>query len=361
MSDLTDTPLGRTIAETATDIWNDSCAVDELEYAVGYGAVGATANPTIVVDVWHKEPERWKERVAAIAAEQPRWSEREVAWQVVAEMSTRAAPLLLPAFEASGGRAGRLSVQTDPTLYRDADAMVAQATGFAALAPNIIVKFPATAGGVSAMEEATAQGISINATVCFSVAQAIAAGEAVERGLARRRSAGEPTDEMGPVITVMMGRIEDWLRVVVDRDRLSPDPTVLPWSGVAVFKAAVAAFAERGLHARLLGAAIRHRLHWTELVGGDVVITMPSAWQRRFNASGIHATPRIDEPVDAAVIEELRRLPDFVAAVEPDGLGIDEFDAWPPTVRTLRAFIASYHEMLALVRDAMLPNPDVRR
>lgn len=61
------------------------------------------------------------------------------------------------------------------------------------------------------------------------------------------------------------------------------------------------------------------------------------------------------------MIEELRRLPDFVAAVEPDGLGIDEFDAWPPTVRTLRAFIASYHEMLALVRDAMLPNPDVRR
>lgn len=361
MSNLTDTPLGRTIAETATDIWNDSCAVDELEYAVGYGAVGATANPTIVVDVWHKEPERWERRVAELVAEQPTWSEREVAWQVVAEMSTRAAPLLLPAFEASGGRAGRLSVQTDPTLYRDTDAMVAQATGFAALAPNIIVKFPATAAGVAGMEEATALGISINATVCFSVAQAIAAGEAVERGLARRRSVGEPTEEMGPVITVMMGRIEDWLRVVVDRDRLSPNPTVLPWSGVAVFKAAVAAFAERGLHARLLGAAIRHRLHWTELVGGDVVITMPASWQRRFNASGIHATPRIDEPVDASVIEELRRLPDFVAAVEPDGLSIDEFDAWPPTVRTLRAFIASYHEMLALVRDAMLPNPDVRR
>ena len=39
MSNLTDTPLGRTIAETATDIWNDSCAVDELEY----GAPSPTA------------------------------------------------------------------------------------------------------------------------------------------------------------------------------------------------------------------------------------------------------------------------------------------------------------------------------
>ncbi|MBA2264543.1 MAG: transaldolase, partial [Chloroflexi bacterium] len=56
---LTDTPLGRTIADTATDIWNDSCALDELEYAVAFGAVGATANPTIVVDNWKKEPARW--------------------------------------------------------------------------------------------------------------------------------------------------------------------------------------------------------------------------------------------------------------------------------------------------------------
>src|SRR6478736_7148592 len=49
---LAESPLGRTIATTATDIWNDSCAVDELEYAISYGAVGATANPTIVTDVW---------------------------------------------------------------------------------------------------------------------------------------------------------------------------------------------------------------------------------------------------------------------------------------------------------------------
>ena len=46
---LADTPLGRTIAETATDIWNDSCAIDELEYAISFGAVGATANPTLTL------------------------------------------------------------------------------------------------------------------------------------------------------------------------------------------------------------------------------------------------------------------------------------------------------------------------
>ena len=61
-------------------------------------------------------------------------------------MSLRAAPLLLPAFEASGGRQGRLSMQTDPTLFRSLERMLAQGEHFAPLAPNIIVKFPATIG-----------------------------------------------------------------------------------------------------------------------------------------------------------------------------------------------------------------------
>src|SRR6476469_9880390 len=124
---LADTPLGRTIATTATDIWNDSCAVDELEYAVSYGAVGATANPTIVADVWKADPARWKGRVRALAAERPDATEVDLAWAIVEEMSLRAAPLLLPAFEASGGRQGRLSMQTDPTLFRSFDRMLAQA------------------------------------------------------------------------------------------------------------------------------------------------------------------------------------------------------------------------------------------
>src|SRR5918997_303720 len=174
---LADTPLGRTVSQTPTDIWNDSCAIEELQYAVDFGAVGATANPTIVVDNWRRDEVGWGRRVRALAAENPKWTERDVAWAIVGEMSTRAAPLLMPAFEASGGRSGRLSVQTDPTLHRDADAMVEQAVGFDALAPNIVVKFPTTAAGVAAMEEATYRGISINATVSFSVSQAIAAAE----------------------------------------------------------------------------------------------------------------------------------------------------------------------------------------
>jgi transaldolase len=360
MDTMTRSPLARTVAETATDIWNDSCAVDELEYAIANGATGATANPTIVHDVWKADPGHWRDRVRTLAVENPIATEVDLAWAVVAEMSIRGARLLEPIFEREGGRKGRLSVQTDPTLFRDPRRMVDQAMGFDRLARNVIVKFPATSDGIRAMEEASRRGISVNATVSFSVSQAVAAAEAVERGIAARAAAGEPTDAMGPVITLMMGRVEDWLRVLTERDGVVVDPAALPWSGVAVFKRAYAVFRERGFRARLLGAAIRHHYHWSELIGGDVVITMPSSWQKRFNASSIEVRPRIDDPVDPDIVAELSRaFPDFVRALEPDGLSIAEFDTFGPTVRTLRAFVGSYHDLLHAVSDALLPNPDI--
>ena len=96
-------------------------------------------------------------------------------------------------------------------------------------------------------------------------------------------------------------------------------------------------------------------------MGADVVLTMPHAWQVRFNESGIEPTTRIDEPVEPALIADLSaRIPDFRRAFEPDGLTPAEFDGFGPTVRTLRSFVASYHDLIGVVRDLVLPNPDVK-
>ncbi len=166
---------------------------------------------------------------------------------------------------------------------------------------------------------------------------------------------------MSPVCTMMIGRLDDWMRVLVERDAIAIHPDALDWAGIAAFKRAVRLFRERGYRTRLLAAAYRHRLHWTELVGGDVILTMPHAWQVRFNASGIVPAPRIDEPVDPALIGELAsRIPDFARAYEPDGLAVAEFDSYGATVRTLRGFIRSYHDLVGAVRDVMLPDPDTR-
>ncbi len=88
---------------------------------------------------------------------------------------------------------------------------------------------------------------------------------------------------------------------------------------------------------------------------------MPHAWQVRFNDSGIVPVPRMDVPVDPALVDELmRRIPEFPLAYEPDALSPAEFDTYGATVRTLRQFIGAYHDLVAAIRDIVLPNPDVR-
>src|SRR5205085_212606 len=208
-------------------------------------------------------------------------------------------------FKEQRGRNGRLSIQTDPRLYRNTEAILEQAAHFSRLAPNMIVKIPATKAGIPAIEEATFRGISVNATVSFTLPQAIAVAEAVDRGLRRREAEGRDITGMGPVCTIMLGRLDDWLRVIAQRDGVVVDPAYLDWAGIAVFKKAYKIFRERGYRARLLAAAFRNDMHWSELIGGDVVISPPHAWQVRFNASGIPVAHRIDDPVDPKIVDTL--------------------------------------------------------
>ena len=346
---------------TSTCLWNDSSCLEELTSSIGHGAVGATCNPVIVVEVLKKEQQYWNERIRQLVQAHPTATEHDIAWKVVEEMSIRGAELLKPVFDAQGGKNGRLSVQTDPRYYRDAAAIVRQAEHFAALAPNIIVKIPVTSAGVDAIEQATYRGISINATVCFTLPQCVAVAEAVERGLTRREREGLPIDTMGPVCTIMVGRVDDWLKVVADKKDISVDPGVLEWAGVAVFKKTYRLFLERKYRIRLLSAAFRNHMHWSEFIGGDVVISPPHKWQMRFNASEVAVEARIDTPVAPEIVRALMRFPDFVRAYEENGLAVKDFDSYPPTRRTLRQFIAACHELDAYVRELMIPNPDTEK
>lgn len=351
-------PLHEMTQTTPTMLWNDSADIDELKYAIENGAVGATCNPVIAVGILKKHLAEWRPRIEALLHELPGATEDQIGWKLVEEMSVRAAKLLEPAFAADAGRNGRLSIQTDPRYFRDAGAILENAMAFSQLAPNIIVKIPATRAGIVAIEEATYRGLSVNATVSFTLPQCIAVAEAVERGLRRRESEGKDIKSMGPVCTIMVGRLDDWLKVSLERRDITVDPGILEWAGVAVFKKAYGMYRQRGYRLRLLSAAFRNHMHWSELIGADAVISPPSAWQKRFNAGDIEVHPRIDDPVDPAMVEQLlTHFPDFRRAYSEDGLSVEEFDSFAPTVRTLRQFIAACTDLDGLVRDVMLPDP----
>jgi transaldolase len=123
---------------------------------------------------------------------------------------------------------------------------------------------------------------------------------------------------MSPVCTIMVGRLDDWLKVCAEKQKLVPTPATLDWAGIACMKHAYQLFKKAGYRTRLLAAAYRNHLHWSEFVGGDVILTIPAAWQRRFNASSVEVTPRMDNPVPAQALTELsEQFEDFRRATIP--------------------------------------------
>lgn len=354
-------PLHQMSLTTRTSYWNDSCSVEELNYAIERGAVGATSNPVIVLTVLKNEMHRWLDFIHQTIQSNSTWSEIEVGWKVYEALAVNGAKLLLPVFEREQCKRGRLSIQTNPAFYRDSVALLQQAEHFQTLAPNMQVKVPATSAGIAMVEEATYRGVNLNITVSFAVPQVLTAAEAIERGLKRREAEGKDVSSMSPVVTMMVGRIDDWMKVIAKRDNIGINPEYLEWPGVACFKMAYGVFKQRGYRARLLSAAYRNYYHWTEFIGGDVSLTIPHEWQVKFNNSDVKVSERMQEPVKPEILDELySKFPDFRRSFDVHGMAVEEFDSYGPTVRTLRSFIAVWHDFIAVIRDFMLPNPDAK-
>jgi transaldolase len=331
------------MSELGVEFWNDSCDPGELSEAVAKGALGATSNPVIVSALVKRRPDVWDPVLRRLA--RAAISDEALAWQWVDAIAIEASRVLLPVFERTRGAAGFLNVQVSPQHAREPGKMIEQARHLASLAPNIAVKIPLTKAGLVALEALSAAGIRTNATVSFSVSQAIAAAEAMERGMDRLGA------ELCPYVTIMVGRVADHLKKVQESEMILAEPGAADWAGIAVFKRAYALFRARGLRARLVAAAYRHKRQWSELVGDGLIQSIPYAWWRAFDASDVAIAKTIHEPIPPPLEAELIRcFPDFVRAYDEDGMRPEEFEHYGASVATLAQFQAAYRDLVDQVR-----------
>jgi len=334
-----------------TQYWNDSCSVKELTYAIERGATGATTNPVIVKTVLDSELDSYCDYIQHLVNENKDATEDEIAWRVIEKMAVDGAKLLEPLFDPEKGT-GRISIQTNTKNFRNAEKLAEQAIYFSKLAPNMQVKMPATSAGIKAFEEVTYRGVSINATVSFTATQAIAVAEAVERGLKRREAEWLDNSKINPVCTIMVGRLDDWLKKVVERDNIAINPCALNYAGVACTKKAYDYYKKKGVKTKILTAAYRSPLHWSEFIGGDMIMTIPYKYQVRFNHSDMDVKSHIDDAVDLSYLEELLKLPDFVKAYEK--MPIEEFDTYGAVNITLEQFANGYDDLVRIIRKFLI-------
>jgi transaldolase len=320
--------------QTPTRWWHDSADVTELNLGIERGAVGATTNPVLVSAAVIKNRTLWSGSVNRVLDRRlPPEQKAEALMQIAV---THAAHRLTPAFQASGGESGWVCAQVNPAWAGDRECMYPMAKRFSAWAQNVSVKLPATAAGLDVLEECVAEGITVTATVSFTVPQVLAVAERHRAGTKRARQAGIEPGKCFAVI--MIGRLDDYLREVAHDAKAPVSEADIQQAGLAVVKRAYALYQQRSYEATLLVAALRGAYHLTELAGASLVMSIHPTYQEPFVSDEFPREPGVEHQVPRDVIERLQQLPDFVRAYEPDAMPPSEFMTFGLTQRTLSQF-----------------------
>ena len=319
--------------ETPTAWWHDSADPDELNRGLELGASGVTTNPVLTHRALRAGEEQWYRAVGfGVAGLMPRERAECLMRAVVCSAATR----LEPEYTVSTGAMGYVCAQVDPTKAGDREAMLAMARRYHAWAPNIAVNLPVTAAGLDVLEECIAEGITVTATVSFTVPQVIAVAERHRRGAVRARQAGVESGHCFAVI--MIGRLDDYLRDVARDGRVEVSETDIQQAGLAVVKRAYAMYKMEGYSTTLLVAALRGTYHATELAGAELIMSIHPHYQRLLLEPGVPREQRIDLPIKQAVTDRLHRIAEFVRVYEPDGMLPEEFITFGATQKTLSQF-----------------------
>jgi len=335
------------VRETPTTWWHDSADPDELRKGIEHAATGVTTNPLLTARTLRGRPDIWTDALRSVSKELP--NERR-AEELMSHVVRRAAAMLLPQHQATQGRLGYVCGQVNPARAGDRATMVAMAQRYHAWAPNIAVKLPATAAALDVLEDCVADGITITATVSFTVPQVLAIAERHRKGSVRARAAGKTPGRCFAVL--MVGRLDDYLREVANDRRAAVEESDIRQAGLAVAKRAYTLFKERGYEAVILPAALRGVYHMTELAGAAMVMSIAPNIQTQLMEPGVPRELRIDTPIPADVIRRLQSISEFVKAYEPNGMAPEDFITYGPTQRTLAQF---FDAGWALIEGIKLP------
>src|SRR5947209_7283329 len=162
------------LSDAGVAIWLDDLSRERL---VGGGlanlirdshVVGVTTNPTIFQKAISGS-DTYDEQVRDLAR---RGVDVGEALRAITTYDVRwGCDVLRPAYDASNGVDGRVSIEVDPRIAQDPERTIAEARALWWLVdrPNVFIKIPATKAGVPAIAQCLAEGININVTLIFSL------------------------------------------------------------------------------------------------------------------------------------------------------------------------------------------------
>jgi transaldolase len=350
------------LAEAGVAIWLDDLSRERIEsgnladMVKDHGVVGVTTNPTIFAGAL-SDGESYADQVAQLRAAGATLDE------AVFELTTTdvrdACDVLRPVYDFTRGLDGRVSIEVDPGLARDADAttVMAQRLWDHVDRPNLFIKIPATAEGLPAITASIAAGISVNVTLIFSLERYRAVIDAYIAGLEQAAAAGRDVSSIHSVASFFVSRVD----TEVDK-RLPADSLLRGKAAIANARLAYELFEQEFASERfaaLEGANVQRplwastgvkdpaypdTLYVSELVVDGTVNTMPEKTLLAFADHGVVAGDTVRGRYD-----EAREL---IGELEAQGISYDEVVDLLE-VEGVDKFDASWADLLATVETAL--------
>ncbi len=312
---------------------------------------GCTTNPPLSLTAVKNDPEFWNEWIDDLIASNPGLKLYEYFWLTYKEVIRRGAEMMMPIWEASGGRFGYISGQLDPRLLTDVDKMVETAQEIRAIAPNLMIKVPASTEGVDVVRILTSMAIPTNVTTCFTLPQIWAVAQAAAEGVEIAKENGVEMDNWRAVITMMIGRLTEnpILEQQAQRRGIQLTWADKHWLGIYIFRKAFHLLKDNALPSKMLACSMRYgprvggKNHFWDIekIAGDIVYTLPPyvlepLFQKcedlKFDEEILY------EDIPYEVIEKMSKIPYVLQSWDENGMEIDQFNYHPATITTAETF-----------------------
>src|SRR3954469_3962353 len=210
------------LSDAGVSIWLDDLSRERLvrgtlaELLRDKHVVGVTTNPTIFQQAIPCS-EIYDEQIRDIARRQVDVGE---ALRAITTYDVRwGCDVLRPAYDASDGVDGRVSIEVDPRISGETERSIAEARALWWLVdrPNLYIKIPATEPSLPAIAQCLAEGISINVTLIFSLERYGAVIDAFFDGLERARATGHDLSRIGSVASFFISRVDSEVDARLDK------------------------------------------------------------------------------------------------------------------------------------------------
>ena len=340
------------LSAAGVSVWLDDLSRDRLksgnlqELIDTKCVVGVTTNPSIFQAALSKG-DAYDDQVKELA---DRGADVDATIRTVTTDDVRdACDVLRPQWEASDGVDGRVSIEVDPRLARDADKTIQQAIELWKIVdrPNLFIKIPAMEEGVPAITSVLAEGISVNVTLIFSVERHRAVMDAYLAGLEAAKKAGHDVSKIHSVASFFVSRVDSEVDKRLEKIGSDEALALRGQAGVANARLAYAAYeevfagGERFDALKADGARVQRplwastgvknpdysdTLYVTELVAPNTVNTMPEKTLDAVADHGVIRGDTVTGTADAAqeIFDKLDAvgidLPDVFITLENEGV-----------------------------------------